>query len=154
MSDPRFYRKRPLVERGTRSLWRDPGAALMLVRMAAWVGVMSVGAKTLPLRRAVRLLDVPPRAPAKPRPGRSAMVVRVLDRLLATNFLWLTPTCWKRAPVLRRFLALEGITTQLVFGVRRKGDDQLSGHAWLEADGQPVYEQSPPDYKITFRYPD
>lgn|SRR5215471_7938388 len=153
MVDTALHRTRPLLARGTRLLWQDPATALMLVRMAAWVGVISFGVKALPLPRAVRLLDVQPRVPAVPQPDRSATVVRLLDSLLNTNLLFLNPTCWKRATVLRRFLALEGITTDIVFGVRRKGDDQLSGHAWLEANGRPVYEQTRPEYKITFRYP-
>jgi Transglutaminase-like superfamily len=153
MSGPGSYRQRPLLSRGTRLLWRRPATALMLLRMAAWVGVISLGAKMFSLHRAISLLDVQPRTPAKPTPGKSETVVRLLDSLLATNFLFFTPTCWKRAPVLRRFLALEGITTHIVFGVRRKGDDELSGHAWLETDGKPVYEQTLPEYKIAFRYP-
>jgi hypothetical protein len=122
--------------------------------MIGWVGVTSVATKTLPLPRAIRLLDARPRTAIAADPIRSQTLVHLLDFLLATNFLFLTPTCWKRAAVLRRFLALEGITTQIIFGVRRKGDDQLSGHAWLEADGQPVYEQTVPEYKIAFRYPE
>jgi Transglutaminase-like superfamily len=154
MTDPSLYSQRPLFSRGTRLLWRDPATALMLLRMTIWVGVISLGAKTLSLRHAVSLLDVQPRTPDVSRASRSETVVRLLDSLLATNLLFLTPTCWKRAPVLRRFLALEGITTYIVFGVKRKGDDQLNGHAWLEADGNPVYEQTRPEYKITFRYPE
>jgi hypothetical protein len=154
MSDPGLYSQRPLLSRSTRLLCRDPATALLLLRMTIWVGVISLAAKTLSLRRAVRLLDVQTPATDVSRPGRSETVVRLLDSLLATNLLFLTPTCWKRAPVLRRFLALEGITTHIVFGVKRKGDDQLSGHAWLEANGKPVYEQTPPEYKITFRYPE
>jgi hypothetical protein len=153
MSDPGLYKKHSLLSRGTRLLWRNPATALMLLRMTVWVGVVSLGAKTLSLRRAIRLLDVQPRGPDASRPHRSETVVRLLDSLLATKLLFLTPTCWKRAPVLRRFLALEGIPTHIVFGVKRKGDDQLSGHAWLEVDGEPVYEQTQPEYKITFRYP-
>src|SRR5215831_14043309 len=109
MAIPALYRKRPLLDRGARLLWRDPATALMLLRMASWVAVISVGAKTLPLRRAVRLLDAQPKVAAFPGPESSEKVVRLLDSLLNINVLFLSPTCWKRAPVLRRFLALEGI---------------------------------------------
>jgi len=82
-----------------------------------------------------------------------ARLARILDSVLATDFWFLTPTCWKRAPVLHRFLALEGIETRIVFGVRREGEDALSGHAWLEACGEPLLETSAPDYKVTFSFP-
>ena len=36
-------------------------------------------------------------------------IVSVLDQFLGLNFLAFTPTCWKRAIILHRFLALTGI---------------------------------------------
>jgi hypothetical protein len=77
----------------------------------------------------------------------------VLDSVLATDFWVFTPTCWKRAPVLHRFLALRGIETRIVFGVRREGEDTLSGHAWLEREGRPLLEADAPDYRVTYSFP-
>ena len=65
----------------------------------------------------------------------------MLDALLALDWLCFTPTCWKRAAVLNRFLALQGIEARIVFGVRR------------EEAGQPLLEKSTPDYIVTFSYP-
>ena len=125
----------------------------MVLRMTSWVAVVSVAIKALPLPRAMQLLEPRSRLPARCNPVKSEAIASLLDSLLATNFLFLTPTCWKRAPVLHRFLALEGMETRIVFGVRRDGDEQLTGHAWLEVDGKPLHERTPPDYKITFSYP-
>ncbi|MCA1591845.1 MAG: lasso peptide biosynthesis B2 protein [Acidobacteria bacterium] len=74
-------------------------------------------------------------------------------RLLATDFWIFTPTCWKRAPVLYRYLALHGIESRVLFGVRRDGEGLLDGHAWLEAKGRPLLETTAPTYKVTFSYP-
>jgi len=82
-----------------------------------------------------------------------ARLARLLDSVLAADFWVFTPTCWKRAPVLHRYLALCGIETRIRFGVRREGEDTLSGHAWLEACGEPILEKTPPDYKVTYSFP-
>lgn len=63
-------------------------------------------------------------------------------------------SCWKRAAVLRRYLLLNGIETEVVFGVRKENGGQLAGHAWLERDGAPFLEREQPAYTVTFRYPD
>ena len=55
--------------------------------------------------------------------------------------------------MLHRYLALSGIDTRVLFGVRREGSDALSGHAWLEACGEPILEKTPPDYKVTYSFP-
>jgi hypothetical protein len=55
--------------------------------------------------------------------------------------------------VLYRYLALHGIETRVVFGVRKEDEGLLAGHAWLEADGQPLLEAKSPDYSITYSFP-
>ena len=143
-----------LPARAARLTLDEPGSALLALRMACWVAALSLLFKLMPLPRALKL--VAPRARG-PRPRDPAEVqerlARLLDSVLAADFLFLTPTCWKRAPVLHRYLALEGIETRVVFGVRREGEDVLSGHAWLEAGGEPLLETTPPDYKITYSFP-
>jgi len=149
------YQSRHLsvLPRAARLILRKPRVALMVLRMTSWVAVVSVAIKALPLPRAMRLLEPHVRSVAPCTPAKSQAIASLLDSLLATNLLFLTPTCWKRAPVLRRFLALEGVETRIVFGVRRDGDEQLTGHAWIEADGKPLLEPTTPEYKITFTYP-
>jgi hypothetical protein len=133
---------------------REPRATLLLLRMAAWVAALTLLMKFLPLPGVLKVLT--PRA----RPAHTGddekiqkELARLLDLLLATDFWIFTPTCWKRAPVLHRFLALRGINTRIVFGVRREEPRVLDGHAWLEAGGKPLLEATAPNYTVTFSYP-
>jgi Transglutaminase-like superfamily len=133
---------------------REPGSALVLLRMAGWVSALSLLVRVLPLTRALGLLTPRGRRAAPPDPDAvQRELARLLDLLLAADFWVFTPTCWKRAPVLHRFLALRGINTRIVFGVRPGGGGALDGHAWLEAGGVPVLETTPPNYRVTFSHP-
>jgi hypothetical protein len=145
-----------LPGRAARLLLTEPGSALLAVRMGAWVVAVSLLMRLVPLPRAMRL--VAPRRPGRKADDAAQVQTRLaslLDSLLAADFWVFTPTCWKRAPVLHRYLALNGIETRVLFGVRRDGNggDALSGHAWLEADGEPLLEKTPPDYKVTYSFP-
>jgi Transglutaminase-like superfamily len=151
----KFLKAAGLVHRAARFALREPGAALTVLRMAAWVAAVSLLLKRMPLPRVLNLVE-----PRRRRTGAKldaeqtqARLARLLDALLATDFLCFTPTCWKRAPVLHRFLSLEGIETRLLFGVRRDSAGKLGGHAWLEAGGEPLLETTPPDYKVTYSFP-
>ena len=145
-----------LPARAARLLLSEPGAALLAARMGAWVVLLSLLMRVLPLPRAMRLV-APRRAVRRPADAAEveARLARLLDSLLAADFWVFTPTCWKRAPVLHRYLALKGIETRVLFGVRRGegGAGALNGHAWLEAEGLPLLEKSPPDYKVTYSFP-
>ena len=144
-----------LPARAARLLVREPGSALLAARMGAWVVALSLLVRVLPLPRAMALVS--PRRAGRDAPADAALVqarlARLLDSVLAADFWVFTPTCWKRAPVLHRYLALSGIDTRVLFGVRREGADALSGHAWLEAGGEPILEKTPPDYKVTYSFP-
>ncbi len=134
---------------------RRPREGLLLARMAFWVAALSLMVKLLPLPRAMAALK--PRRARRPSPQPEATQTRLaalLDMLLSADFLVFTPTCWKRAPVLYRYLALEGVETRVVFGMRRReGGGALDGHAWLEAGGRPVLEQEAPAYSVTYVFP-
>ena len=144
-----------LPSRAARLVLCEPGSALLAARMGAWVVALSLLVRLMPLPRAMAL--VAPRRVWRQRPTDAASVqerlARLLDSVLAADFWVFTPTCWKRAPVLHRYLALSGIDTRVLFGVRREGKDVLSGHAWLEAGGEPLLEPTPPDYKVTYSFP-
>lgn len=132
----------------------QPDEAFLLLRMATWVGLLSLLIKFYPLPRVLAFVAVPRHLLAT-TPGRVAQerLAQLLDLLLALDILCFTPTCWKRAPVLHRYLALSGIETRIVFGVRLEGDSMLVGHAWLEAGGLPIFETSAPHYTVTYSYP-
>ncbi|HEX8473735.1 MAG TPA: lasso peptide biosynthesis B2 protein [Pyrinomonadaceae bacterium] len=141
--------------RAVRFLSRDLSSGVLLVRMAAWVVVLSLLIRVMPLPRIMKLIT--PRRRHRASTGNSAALqaklARLIDLLLGTNFWVFTRTCWKRAPVLHRYLALSGIETRIVFGVRREGEGVLNGHAWLEARGEPVLESSVPEYTVTYSFP-
>ncbi|HLM57465.1 MAG TPA: lasso peptide biosynthesis B2 protein [Pyrinomonadaceae bacterium] len=133
---------------------REPGSALLALRMAAWVAAISLGVKVLPLPRVLKLATPLRRRRTRlDAAGVQARTARLLDALLATDVWCFTPTCWKRAPVLYRFLALQGVETRVLFGVRKGGDGLLDGHAWIEAGGEPVLEKTAPDFSVTFSHP-
>ncbi|HZI17246.1 MAG TPA: lasso peptide biosynthesis B2 protein [Pyrinomonadaceae bacterium] len=142
------------VLRAARLAARDPATCLLVLRMAFWVLALVFLMRVTSLRRAVRLVAGarPGPPPSDPRATRERLA-RILDSLLAADFWVFTPTCWKRAPVLRRFLAAAGIEAKVVFGVRRGEGGRLDGHAWLEAGGEPLLEATEPDYRPTFAFP-
>ena len=150
----RFLRAASLPPRAARLAFVEPSSALLALRMAFWIATLSAIVKLLPLPRALGIVSPRVRRARAVNPSDAQeRLARVLDSLLAADFLFFTPTCWKRAPVLQRFLALEGIETSVVFGVRRAGEDALSGHAWLESEGRTILEKTEPDYVVTYRFP-
>jgi hypothetical protein len=133
---------------------RKPGEVFLLLRMAGWVILLSVLIKFFPLPKVLSLLATPTHR-QKPKHQRISQqrLAQLVDRLLGMNFLCFTPTCWKRAPVLHRYLALNGIETRIIFGLRKEKETLLAGHAWLEADGRPLLEASTPHYIPTYSFP-
>ena len=131
-----------------------PGEALLLCRMAWWVTVLSVSARWFSLPRALAIV-AGNKTSATPTddPAIQDRLARTIDLLLSAGVLHFKPICWKRAAVLHRYLSRNGITTRIVFGVRDDADGKVDGHAWLEAEGEPILESSPPEYVVTYRFP-
>lgn len=142
-----------MILRTLKLTTRDPARAWLLARMAWWVVVLSGLARILSLPRALRIVATevrPNRNPAELKPAHYSTAV---DAVLGTNFLFFKPSCWKRAAVLHRYLALAGVATTIQFGVARESEGELKGHAWLELNGEPILETSPPVYTITYSFP-
>jgi hypothetical protein len=122
--------------------------------MAWWVSVLSVAARWFSLPRALAIV-----AGGETRTARSSDVeiekrlARTMDLLLSADVLHFKPICWKRAAVLHRFLSRHGIATRIIFGVRNEAGGKVAGHAWLEAAGEPILENTPPEYVVTYRFP-
>ncbi len=142
----------PLFFSACRFLRAEPNNILLLLQMAAWVMLLSLLVKFWSLQRVLQIIT--PGHISQQRTASPAHLAKLLDRILNLNFLAFTPTCWKRAIVLYRFLALSGIATRIVFGVQRAEAQKLSGHAWLEYQGQPFLEAFPPNYFPTYFFPD
>ena len=142
-----------LFSRGARKIVTRPDEAWLLLRMAWWVAVLSVMARVYSLPRALEIVA------GKQNGGRSGAqlnrdeLARAVDRLLSIDVLVFKPICWKRAAVLHRYLSRNGTQTRIIFGVRNESSGKFDGHAWLEADGQPILEKDPPNYVVTYSFP-
>jgi Transglutaminase-like superfamily len=143
-----------LVIRGGLKLVRDPGESTLILRMAAWVSILSLLVKLQPLPRALQMVSLrPPRDSGDRMIETEKKLARAIDLLLGANTLIFKPICWKRAAILHRYLALHGIATQIVFGMRQGTDGVVDGHAWLEIAGKPILETKAPNYKVTYAFP-
>src|SRR6185503_12089121 len=143
-----------LLSRATRKCVSRPDEAWLLLRMAWWVAVLSVTARCYSLPRALEIVagnqDTDRRLN---KPANHEHLARAIDLLLSADFLIFKPICWKRAAVLHRYLSRTGTRTRIIFGVRSEIDGKFDGHAWLEADGQPILESTPPKYVVTYSFP-
>lgn len=141
------------ISRAIRSFYRDPARFWLMLRMAWWVATLSLMVKLMPLPRVLRLMSPRTQTTTLDNPALEAGLARALDRVLATGWLFFTPICWKRAAILHRYLALNGIATRIVFGVNKESEGLLTGHAWLEAEGRPILEKNFPDFTVTYSFP-
>jgi len=142
------------ARRATRKFVLQPGEALLLCRMAWWVTVLTIAARCYSLPRALAI--VAGSETNKTHTHDAAVqeqLARSIDLLLSMDLFLFKPICWKRAAVLHRYLMRNGITTRIIFGVRNEADGKVAGHAWLEAEGEPILETAPPEYVVTYRFP-
>jgi len=137
-----------LLSRATRKFVARPDEAWLLLRMAWWVAVLSVTARCYSLPRALEIVAGNQKNGTR-SPASREDLARAIDQLLSVDVLIFKPVCWKRAAVLHRYLS----QTRIIFGVRNESDGKVDGHAWLEADGQPILETTPPDYVVTYTFP-
>ena len=140
-----------LFDRAIRLTVRRPARVWLLVRMATWVVILSVLARVLALPSALRFVATDVRTKLKDDVDVNGLS-SAIDAVLGLNVWMFTPKCWKRATILHRYLALNGIATSIVFGVRKEMGE-LKGHAWLQADGGPFLESEQPLYTITYIFP-
>ena len=137
-----------------RKCFSAPGEAFLLCRMAWWVGVLSATAQWRPLPEALELVSGREARQLQTKdPDLPNRLASSIDLLLSADFLFFKPICWKRAAVLRRYLSRNGFATRILFGVRNEADGKVAGHAWLEANGKPILEKSPPEYIVTYSFP-
>jgi hypothetical protein len=143
-----------LLTRGVRKTVLKPGESFLILRMALWVGLLSVLVKLRPLPRALELVAAKSKGRAtKPSEETMNELARAMDSLLRAELFVFKPSCWKRAAVLHRYLTLNGISSRIVFGVRRGPKGEVDGHAWLESNGEPILEATAPNYKVTYAFP-
>lgn len=142
-----------LVIAASRKAAFHPTEALLLCRMASWLGVLSVATRLYPLPRALKMVagHITNSQPSIDSEIQHRLA-RAIDQLLSIDLLIFKPICWKRAAILHRYLSLNGITSRIVFGVRNEAG-KISGHAWLETDAGPILESDPPNYVVTYSFP-
>jgi hypothetical protein len=139
-----------LISGAVKKAVSRPREAWLLLRMAWWVVVLSIAARCYSLPRALEIVaggGKPTRIDAT-----EAELAHAIDLLLATDLLMFKPICWKRAAVLHRYLSRSGIPTRIIFGVRNESG-KVAGHAWLEREGHPILENTPPEYVVTYSFP-
>ena len=136
----------------SRKVVSKPGEAWLLLRMAWWVAVVSVMAHCYSLPRALRIVAGNQKKTSQNGKSKDELA-RAIDLLLSADVLMFKPICWKRAAVLHRYLSRNGIPTRIIFGVRNDAGGVFDGHAWLEANGQPILEKTQPEYVVTYSFP-
>jgi Transglutaminase-like superfamily len=151
---PTLKRTGRLVRATGRKCFSSPGEALLLLRMAWWVAILSGAVKLCSLPRALELVSG---RTSPPHDAKTSEIpdhlARSIDLLLSADVLFIKPICWKRAAVLHRYLSKQGFATKIMFGVKPENKGKVSGHAWLELNGQPILENSPPEYVVTYVFP-
>jgi hypothetical protein len=120
--------------------------------MAWWVAILSVTARFYSLPRALEIVAGNQKQIVSGSASQEELA-HAIDLLLSADVLMFKPICWKRAAVLHRYLLRSGISTRIIFGVRNETGGKVAGHAWLEANGQPILEKTPPEYVVTYRFP-
>src|SRR5262245_41262053 len=138
----------------TRKIVVSPRGAILRARMAFWVALISVVARTTSLPRAQRIASFrlgwrsAHRASVTPEQLGAA-----IDSVLGIDLFVFRKSCWKRAMVLQRYLSLNGIESHLKFGIQKGPDGAVNGHAWLEHEGERLLERDAGTYVVTFTLP-
>jgi hypothetical protein len=135
-----------------RKLATKPGEAWLLLRMAWWVVVLSITARCYSLPRALAIVAGDENSRHRSTTTQDELA-HAIDLLLSADVLMFKPICWKRAAVLHRYLLRNGTQTRIIFGVRNEAGGKVAGHAWLESEGQPILETTPPEYVTTYSFP-
>ena len=141
-----------LIPKLGRKLVTRPREALLLCQMAWWVAVVSVTARWYSLPRALAIVAGHQNG-KQPGQLNQEELARAIDLPLSADVLMFKPICWKRAAVLHRYLLRNGVNTRIIFGVRNDDSGQVTGHAWLESEGRPILETTPPEYITTYTFP-
>lgn len=124
------------------------------IRMALWVILVSLIARVASLRRAHAIAVCRVRARTAGDPLLApANLARAIDGVLSVGLVVFRPSCWKRAIVLHRYLAMAGVDCRVCFGVRKNPDGTICGHAWLESAGRRLLERDAGEYTLTFSLP-
>jgi transglutaminase superfamily protein len=149
------YNRKPkpvIVVDAFKLFFTRPRRAWLLSRIAIWTFILSCVLRFRSLPAALRTLSGPTDRQRSDPATDGQELATAVDAVLGINRFVFRPVCWKRAILLRRFLAEQGHPSAVVFGVRNHSG-KLTGHAWLESNGAAIYEAEMPDYTVTYRFP-
>ena len=130
-----------------------PRRAWLLGRIGLATILLSLLIRLRPLPSALAFFSVAIKDDGRALDPNASELVTAVDAVLGMNRLVFRPLCWKRAILLHRLLGLRGYGTTIVFGVRASTKERIAGHAWLERNGAPIFESTPPDCVVTYRFP-
>jgi hypothetical protein len=141
-----------IITDALRLFFTRPRRAWLLSRVAMWTLILSCLLRFRSLPAALRTLSVTADRRRSEKATDGLDLATAVDAVLGINRFVFRPVCWKRAILLRKFLAEQGHKSAVVFGVRNESG-KLTGHAWLESNGSPIFEAETPDYTVTYRFP-
>src|SRR4029453_10803103 len=137
----------------------NPSEAVLQARMALWVVAVSLLARLTSLTHVQKIVAFRVRSTTiestsvEDRSEIMAQLGRAIDRVLGIDLFVFRRSCWKRAMVLHRFLALNGIESHINFGLQKGNIGNVSGHAWLEDEGLSLLEDDAASSPRTFSLP-
>lgn len=108
----------------------------LAARMTAWVALLRVAVKVVPVARLVRLIE-PRSAAAAPHDRDIGRIVALAKRATAVLSRRPETQCLVRSLVVYRYLLRAGERPELRVGFEQVGTG-LRGHAWVEIGGQSV----------------
>lgn len=114
----------------------------LLFRAWGLLLLVDLGLRLVPFRRVQQLLRLEQQRETLCQTGEAwdkIQRTQWLVRVAAEHHLY-PMRCLRQALVLRWFLARQGISTDLRFGVQRNAG-LLRAHAWLEYGGQPISQR-------------
>ena len=150
---PKIKKAVILAGRVCRKIFLHPREAALIFRMAFWVTILSGLVNLISLPRALQAVSTKVRRRSLATETIPNELAHALDLLLGIDLLVFRHSCWKRAVILHRYLALNGIESRINFGLRKESSGKATGHAWLECQGQPILETAWPAYTVTFGFP-
>jgi Transglutaminase-like superfamily len=134
-------RARSLASRLTACVAAD---AWLVAQLIGWRVSLPVLKRVLKVRTLAELMWSPPSVPfddvrRRQRIARIRQIVRLGGRLLVSS------NCLERSLMLYRVLSQADAHPSLVLGARRD-DSTVAGHAWVELDGEPLFEPDRDSY--------
>lgn len=129
-----------ILGRLRRAARLSPAEWLAFFQAWSWLLFFDVALRLRPFPElqafAARLTSLPTPSPEQ----IASLIRRLMVAVDRARYNHLYPmTCLRRALTLQKLLAKRGIAVELKIGVRKQ-DGQLSAHAWLEFQGQPLGE--------------